>query len=183
MIHHMSFGVREPARVAAVLADITGAVAVRAPTPPFPYGAWFVLAGDQNGSALEILPHTAVFDPESPLGVRYRTRDPEVSNGHVLISSVKTRDELANLAAEAGWRFQDVETGLFRIVKLWIDGVVLVEVFARGEAARYVEAFGSGGRDTIESRLRALEREVGEALSAKVAADVIADALGPTPAV
>lgn len=182
MIHHMSFGVRNPEQVAAVLAEITGATAVRAPTPPFPHGSWFVLAGDQNGSALEILPYTTVFDPQTPLGVRHRKRDPEAGSGHVLISSVKTREELAKLAAEAGWRFQEVETGLFKIVKLWIDDVVLVEVFAQGEAARYVEAFGPEGRSTIDSKLRALEREVGEGLSTKVPPEVLADALGPTPA-
>lgn len=39
MIHHMSFGVRDPERVAHVFAALMEATALRAPTPPFPHGA------------------------------------------------------------------------------------------------------------------------------------------------
>jgi hypothetical protein len=178
MIHHMSFGVSKPKRVAKVLAELTGATAMRAPTPPFPHGAWFVLAGDDRGSFLEILPATAVFDPDAPLGLRQRPANFAPGSGHVLISTIKSSGEIEAAAKRQGWRTQEVETGLFKIVKVWIDGTVLVELFADGEARRYIDAFGGPGMATLESKLRDLEMTLGRALAEKLPPEVLAQALG-----
>jgi uncharacterized RmlC-like cupin family protein len=178
IIHHMSFGVSNPERVAQVLAELSGATAMRAPTPPFPFGSWFVLAGDDRGSFLEILPATAVFDPDAPLGLKQRPANFAPGSGHVLISTVKCGEEIETIAKREGWRSQEVETGLFKIVKVWIDGTVLVELFARGEAQRYVETFGGPGMATLESRLRDLETTLASALAAKLSPQILADALG-----
>jgi hypothetical protein len=178
MIHHMSFGVSDPKRVAQVLAELTGATPMRAPTPPFPHGAWFVLAGDDRGSFLEILPATAVFDPDAPLGLKQRHANFAPGSGHVLISTLKTSEEIEAIARREGWLSQEVETGLFRIVKLWIDGTVLVELFASGEEQRYIEAFGAAGMATLDGRLRDLETKLAEALAQKLPPQVLAAALG-----
>jgi hypothetical protein len=178
MIHHMSFGVSYPKRVAEVLAEITGATAMRAPTPPFPHGAWFVLAGDDRGSFLEILPATAVFDPDAPLGLRQRPASFAPGSGHVLVSTVKSSEEIEAIAKREGWRSQEVETGLFKIVKLWIDGTVLVELFAKGEADRYIQAFGAPGIATLDGTLRDLETKLADALGEKLPPHVLAEALG-----
>lgn len=168
MIHHMSFGVRDPKSVAHALAELTGAAAMRAPSPPFPHGAWFVLAGDDRGSLLEVLPATAVFDPDAALGLKHRPAAMEPVSAHVLVSSVKSRDEIESIAEREGWRSQEVETGLFKIVKLWVDGIVLVELLAKGEAGRYVDAFGAAGLGTLEGKLRDLETNMAKALAAKM---------------
>lgn len=178
MIHHMSFGVREPERVARVLADLMEATAVRAPTPPFPYHAWLVVAGDDRGSFLEILPATSVFDPDAPLGIRQRPAMFEPVTAHVLVSAVVGSEVIMAAAAREGWRTQEVETGLFKIVKLWIDGNVLVEFLAKGEAGRYVEAFGSSGMPSLEGKLRDLEAKLAGALSQKLQPPVLTEALG-----
>lgn len=178
MIHHMSFGVREPERVAHALAVLAGAHAIRAPSPPFPCGSWFVAAGDYRGSCLEILPSTAAFDPRSPLGLTSRPAASECGNGHVLISAVVPRDHILAVAEAEGWGFQEVETGLFRIVKLWIDDTVLVEVFAAGEAARYVDAFGAAGISTLEPKLRKMEQDLAAGLAERFSPDVLAQAFG-----
>jgi hypothetical protein len=178
VIYHVSLCVRDPRKVSVALADIAGATAVRAPTPPFPHGSWFVLAGDQKGSAIEVLPHTTLLDPHAPLGVRQHVRDPGLSGNHVLISSVMSRDEIKAIAEELGWIYQEVETGLFRVAKLWVDGAVLVEVLASGEADRYIEAFGSGGQSTIDAKLRSLEQEIAQAISVKLTEEEILSALG-----
>ncbi|MBW8910190.1 MAG: hypothetical protein JF620_14460, partial [Mesorhizobium sp.] len=49
MLHHASFNARDPQAVATVLAEMLVATAVRAPSPPFPQGAWFVCLGDDFG--------------------------------------------------------------------------------------------------------------------------------------
>lgn len=178
MIHHMSFGVSNPGRVAQVLAEITGATAMRAPTPPFPHGAWFVVAGDDRGTFLEILPATAVFDPDAPLGLRQRPANFAPGSSHVLISTTKSSAEIEAVAQREGWRSQEVETGLFKITKVWIDGTVLVELFAKGEGRRYIEAFGAPGMATLEGRLRELETTLGSVLAEKLPPQVLAEALG-----
>jgi hypothetical protein len=178
MIHHMSFGVSNPERVAQTLAELTGAVAMRAPTPPFPHGAWFVLAGDDRGSFLEILPATAVFDPDAPLGIRQRPATSAPGSGHVLVSTIETSEEIRAIADREGWRAQEVETGLFKIVKVWIDDAVLVELFAKGESERYIEAFGAPGMATLNDKLRDMERTLGAVLSEKLSPQVLAEALG-----
>ncbi|UVK38584.1 hypothetical protein LHFGNBLO_005766 [Mesorhizobium sp. AR10] len=178
MIHHMSFGVRDPNHAAHVLAELMGATAVRAPTPPFPHGAWLVVAGDDRGSFLEILPASTVFDPDAPLGIRQRPAPHEPVTAHVLVSAAVSSDAIQAAAAREGWRTQEVETGLFRIVKLWIDDNVLVELLAKGEAGRYIEAFGAAGMPSLGGRLRDLETKLAGALAQKLPPQVLAEALG-----
>lgn len=178
MIHHMSFGVSDPKRVAQVLAELTGATAMRAPTPPFPHGAWFVLAGDDRGTFLEILPATSVFDPDAPLGLKQRPADFAPGSGHVLISTVKNSAEIEAIAKREGWRSQEVETGLFKIVKIWIDGTVLVELFAKGEAQRYIDVFGAPGMDSLDGTLRDLETKMASMLASKMTPQQLREILG-----
>lgn len=165
MIHHVSFGVTDPKRVAHALAEVTGAAAVRAPSPPFPQGAWFVVAGDDRGSLLEILPASAAFAADAPFGLCERPAVFEPVGTHVLVSAVLSQDRIETIARREGWHTQEIEIGLFKIVKLWIDGAVLVEVFPEGEARRYVETFGTAGLPSLDSRLRDLEAKMTRALS------------------
>ena len=178
MIHHMSFGVSDPKRVAHVLAELTGATPVRAPSPPFPHRAWFLLAGDDRGSLLELLPATPVLEPDASLGLRQRPATFEPVNAHVLIGAAVGGDEIAAIAGREGWRVQEVETGLFKVVKLWIDGTVLVEMLAKGEAARYVETFGAAGMATLDGTLRELEAKMADVLSARMTPDQLRAVLG-----
>jgi hypothetical protein len=164
--------------VAQVLAELTQGTAVRAPTPPFPYGSWLVVAGDAQGSFLEVLPDTSVFDPDAPLGIRQRPATFEPVSAHVLIGAAAGGEAVRAAAAREGWRAEEVETGLFKIIKLWIDGTVLVEFLAKGEAERYVEAFGSLGAAQLDRRLRDLETKLAGALSQKFPPEVLAAALG-----
>jgi hypothetical protein len=178
MIHHMSFGVRDTHRVAHVLAELIGGTALRAPTPPFPYGAWLVCFGDDYGSFLEIVPATTVFDPDAPLAVRQQAPRTELGNAHLLVSSPLRAETICAAAAREGWRVQEVETGLFRIVKLWIEDHLLVEFLAAGEAQRYVDAFGAAGMASLDGKLRDLESNLGKMLAQKLPPQVLEEALG-----
>jgi hypothetical protein len=182
MIHHASFGVRDPHRVASVLAELVDATPLPAPTPPFPYGAWLVLSGDAQGSFLEILPAATVFDPDAPLGMRQRPATFDPVTTHVLVSATADSETIHAAAGREGWRTQEVETGLFRIVKLWIDGNVLVELLPKGEEGRYLEAFGATGLPTLEGKFRDLQAKLASALSQKLPPQMLAEALGtPLP--
>jgi catechol 2,3-dioxygenase-like lactoylglutathione lyase family enzyme len=178
MILHVSFGVSDPARVACVLADLTGAQVVRAPTPPFPQGAWFVVFGDAYGSLLEVLPATTAFDPDAPLGLRKRPATFEPVATHVLVEARVSTETVHATAAREGWRIQEVETGFFKVLKVWIDGKVLVEFLTKEEAARYAAAFGASGLSSLNGKLRELEVKMTSALSGKVPPEVLSAVLG-----
>jgi hypothetical protein len=178
MIFHMSFGVRDPERVAHVLASLAGAKAICAPTPPFPKRAWFVVFGDAHGSLLEILPATSVFDPDAPLGLRRRPATSEPVSAHVLIRAAVSTEAIEAAAQREGWRTQRVETGLFKVFKLWIDGDILVEFLTEVEAARYAAAFGGDGLPSLDGKLRDLEAKMATALATKLPPHVLAEALG-----
>lgn len=183
MIHHMSFGVRDTHHVAHVLAELLGARAIQAPTPPFPYRSWLVCLGDEHGSFLEIVPQATVFDPDAPLGIRQRPAQAGIGSFHVLVRTQLSAEEIHAVATRAGWRTQDVETGLFKIVKVWVEDVMLVEFLAQSEVGRYVETFGGAGMDSLDGKLRALERELAVVLSSKLSPEMLTDAIGtPLPA-
>jgi hypothetical protein len=120
-----------------------------------------------------------VFDPEAPLGIRQRPATFEPVSAHALIGARVSAQEIRAAAAREGWRAEEAETGLFRIIKLWIDGTVLVELLAKGEADRYVETFGPRGAAQLDGKLRNLEETLAAALSRRFPPKVLADALGP----
>lgn len=157
MIHHMSFALPDPASAAPKLAALTGGAALRAPSPPFPRGAWFVVLGDAAGGMLELLPDRIVLDPAAPLGLGRRTEAPGRGAAHVLVTSPMTMDEIVAFAGREGWRADPVESGLFEIVKVWVQDAFLIEFLAQDKAARYTEAFGQVGMATLDGKLRALE--------------------------
>lgn len=64
-------------------------------------------------------------------------------------------------------------------MKLWIDGAVLVELLAKGDAGRYVDTFGTSGMVSLDGKLRQLETILADALVRKLSSDELAAALGP----
>ena len=60
MINHISIGVENPEKVAAVLAELWGGMAL--PFPPCP-NSYMVLANDGRGSAIEITPLDTIIVP------------------------------------------------------------------------------------------------------------------------
>ena len=178
MIYHMSFGVREPGHVALVLAELTGATPVRAPSPPFPYGSWLVCSGGHSGVLLEILPRDFVFDPNLPLGLR-RAEKPAGGGGcHVLVATPHSYETVRSVAEREGWPAHTVETGLFEIVKVWIEGDFLVEFLSSEQAPRYVQAFGCAGVAVLDAKLRQLEADMFEKLAGTFSAEALTRALG-----
>ena len=83
MLHHVSFNARDPKNVARVLAEMLAGTIVRAPSPPFPIGSWFVCYGDSSGSFLEILPWSTVLDPDMKFGFSVdESNGPGRASGH-----------------------------------------------------------------------------------------------------
>jgi hypothetical protein len=157
MLHHVSFTAGDPGAVAAILADWLQAAAIRAPTPPFPAGSWFVCAGDEQGSYLEVLPLGAVFDPEAAAGLRRDDQAPTHSGGHALVSTPRSAGEILNAAAAVGWQAEVARTPLFSVIKVWIENRTLLELLPPEMADGYLRTFGTAGAGVLDAKLRGLE--------------------------
>jgi hypothetical protein len=144
LLHHVSFNARDPERVAAVLADMLGAKALRAPAPPFPGAAWFVCCGDDAGS---------------PRGVGFDAEMREMSGSHVLMSTPHRADHVFALAEREDWRVENADAGLFTFIKVWVENAFLVELMTPEMTRAYVAAFGAGATE-IDAKLRALETAI-----------------------
>ncbi|MER9411470.1 MULTISPECIES: hypothetical protein [unclassified Mesorhizobium] len=169
MLHHASFNARDPQAVASVLAEMLVATAVRAPSPPFPEGAWFVCLGDDFGSLIEILPCGTVLDQQAPLGIGF---DPNMrlrSGSHVLLSTPNSTETIQGIAARMGWHSELIDARLFKVLKVWVEDETLVEFLTPEVAPLYRARFGWGGMATLDAKLRELESQMAAALAAKAA--------------
>lgn len=157
MLHHASFAVEDPAAVARILAGMLGATAIGAPAPPFPDESWFVCFGDEAGSYLEVLPRGHVFDPDARFGLRPEADAPRLSAGHVLVATPFSADEIVRMADAAGWKTEMADTRLFRVLKVWVENAVLLELLPPEMAESYQRTFDAAGVADLDRRLRRLE--------------------------
>ncbi|WP_109902267.1 hypothetical protein [Zavarzinia aquatilis] len=143
MLFHASIPARDPAKVAAVLADIWQGEAM--PFPPVP-GAHVVFAGDGRATTLEIYPHDRTLVP-SDAGVAIGTAAPVAGavGDHVAIASPRSVTEIEAIAGKAGWRVQlATRGGIFDVVELWLEDRYLVEVLTPDMQAAYIDRVTPG---------------------------------------
>lgn len=160
MLHHVSFSARHPEVVAKGVARLLDCAALRAPCPPFPTGSWFVCLGDAHGTLLEVLPWGHVQDKE---GGGAKAVDPSMrdrSSTHVLLQTPCSIAQIEHIVAEEGWDSSQASAGFFTFVKVWVEGVFLVELMTPEQAASYVASFGVGGMSALDGKLRELERSI-----------------------
>ena len=159
MLHHVSFSVHDPNRAAAIISDLIAARPVRAPSPPFPAGSWFVIMGDATGSLIELTPWGSVLAPDQK-GI---AQDPEMrphSASHLLVGTPLATVEILALAVKNELRATEVSAGLFQFVKVWIEDSLLLELLPPEHKASYVECFGTIGAPSLDGKLRALEQQI-----------------------
>jgi hypothetical protein len=63
-------------------------------------------------------------------------------------------------------------------LKFWIDGTVLLELLAKGEADRYIKTFGAAGIASLDRELRDLEVRLADVLLQRFPPNMLADAFG-----
>jgi hypothetical protein len=109
---------------------------------------------------------TPVLDPAAPLGLGRRDGPPGRSAAHLLVTSPLSKVEILAFAEGEAWRASRVESGLFEIVKVWVQDAFLVEFTAQDRLARYADAFGPAGLATLGGKLRRLEQDLAQKLAA-----------------
>lgn len=127
-IHHFTLPAREPEHVARILADLLGA---RVLPMPHPEGAFFVYAGDPDGTVLEIWPaqmraeggDLALTDHPLPTGWPH----------HAFITSEVCDPEKAVATFEReGWRVERAHNGPphagFTLIRGWIENQTQIEI-------------------------------------------------------
>lgn len=128
MILHVSISAKDPAHVAAILAQLWRGEAL--PFAPVP-GAWIAMAGDARGSGIEVYPlhralapgaGTAMFEPID-------IEEPEYGATHVAIQSPLSETEVFGLATREGWRaVRCSRGGLFDVIEFWLENRLMIEV-------------------------------------------------------
>jgi hypothetical protein len=127
MLFHASIGARDPSHVASVLAALWQGQAY--PFPPFP-GSFIAFAGDEHGTAIEIYPAGQVLVPgEEEVASSHVKDGMRPTETHLAIGVPRSESEIHEIAKWVGWKSRTcVRGGAFRVVELWVENRLLIEV-------------------------------------------------------
>ncbi|MFM1989435.1 MAG: hypothetical protein RJA99_2392 [Pseudomonadota bacterium] len=151
MIHHLSIPARDPARVAAVLAELLGGPVTGFGPWPGGFIAW---AGDEVGTAIEVYPADTEMLPDPGGGqARFRAvprRSPYVAT-HAAVSVSRDRAAILRIAEREGWHAAVLSRGPNEVIEFWIENAVMLELMTPEMAADYVAATGFARRAAARS--------------------------------
>lgn len=119
MLHHISIEVNHPQHVADVLAEV-----MQGRSFPFVVheGSYIVGAGDQHGTAIELLPagtklmpgaDEMQFDP-TEAAIRY-------SAVHAAVSVPTSLEHIEAIGQREGWLVRLCDRGPFRVIEFWVE--------------------------------------------------------------
>jgi hypothetical protein len=138
VIHHISIDAKNPQRVATVLAEILGGQSIPAP-PVFPKGSRFVVAGDEFGSMIEVVPCGTEMRPgESEVTLYQKPTDATYIPNHAYVSVNLSVEELLRIGAREGWLTRQCSRGMFELVEFWIENRQMLELATPEMKAKYV---------------------------------------------
>jgi hypothetical protein len=140
MIHHISIAARDPRHVAGVLAEIWGGHSF--PFPPVP-GGFIAMPGDTLGTAVEVAPLGDVLVPGGE-GEEVRSRrdanPSDYTATHAALSVPLSEDRIKEIAAREGWRAETFSrAGVFRVVELWVENRILLELLTPAMQGEYLD--------------------------------------------
>jgi hypothetical protein len=134
MIHHVSISVREPERVARVLAEVMGGLYW--PFPPNK-GSFFVAQRDEHGSMLEVHRLGTVLQPDIEFGWVEPTQPGYVPT-HMAISVAKSVEEIQLIADREGWLCRRNDRAQFPVLEFWVENRMMFEFLPPAFAAEYL---------------------------------------------
>jgi len=160
MLFHASIDAQDPRHVASVLAEIWRGTAL--PFPPV-RGAYIVLAGDEHGSAIEVIPAGHVLIPgDIEVESIEAFETPRATATHLAIGICRSISEVERIAAREGWLCRVCSRGgLFHVIELWVENRVELELLtpemqdeyrAAAEPARLRASFAAAMRPRSERR-------------------------------
>ena len=126
MLFHASISAYDPARVAAVLAEMMGGESM--PFPPLP-GSHIAMAGDQYGTGIEVYPAGKVLVPGEAEVESTTVADPDrPSDTHLALGVPISEAELRRIAEREWWLCRTcTRGGAFRVVEVWVENRIMIE--------------------------------------------------------
>ena len=139
MIHHISVSAQNPQHVAQVLAEIFKGQAV--PFPPYP-GSYMVVAMDEHGTAIEVLPSGVELVPGSgQVGCGY-VQNPQAAQftaTHAAVSVPTSQIEIEQIGAREGWRVVRCDRDSFLdVIEFWVENTLMLELLTPEMIAKYL---------------------------------------------
>lgn len=139
MIHHISITAQNPQHVAQVLAEIFQGKAV--PFFPAP-GSYMVVAMDEYGTAIEVLPSGAEIHPGAEQQACQFVHNSEAARftaTHAAVSVPSSETEIRQIGAREGWRVVRCNReGFFNLLEFWVENTLLIELLPPEMAAQYL---------------------------------------------
>jgi hypothetical protein len=139
MIHHISISAQNPHHVAQVLAEILQGQAV--PFPPVP-GSYMVVAMDQHGTAIEVLPAGSEIIPgaeQEGCGFVQNPQAGRFTATHAAVSVPTPEAEIRQIGEREGWRVVRCDReGFFTLLEFWVENTLLIELLPPEMAAQYL---------------------------------------------
>lgn len=141
-IHHFTIPAREPARVAAVLAELLGARVV-----PLPHPEGTLLVTDADGTAIEVWPAATRVDEEAhQLALRPELPLPDAWPHHAYVTSEACDSEqILAVFAREGWFAEKARNGSpeagFSLVRGRIENMTQIELGGSDMRAEYEQFF------------------------------------------
>ena len=135
MLHHLSIGVREPERVARVMAEVMGGS--YRPFPPNK-GSFFAFQQDEHGTMIEIHRAGTLLEPEgSGFGLE-TPREPGYGPTHFALSVQMSQADIANIATREGWLCRRNDRAQFPVIEFWIENRLMCELLPPEFAREYL---------------------------------------------
>jgi len=141
MIFHVSIDADHPQQVAEAIAELWGGAAM--PFPPVGKGSWIAMAGDKRNSGVEVYPRGTKLMPgegdADAVGV-IATGDRR-SATHMAIATDLSVDQVRAIGTRLGWAVKYRKRGgMFGVLELWIENVLMIEVLTPEMQAEYLES-------------------------------------------
>jgi hypothetical protein len=135
MILHASFAADDPQKAAETVADLMGGFALPMSGNG---GAWMALAGDKDGTLIEVLGRGREYHRQPDTHCRMvwgeaRRHGPF----HMMIETPHDEDRVRAIAAARGCQAHRARHAVFDVLEFWIDDCVLLDVVTPEMAAAY----------------------------------------------
>jgi hypothetical protein len=138
VIHHISITVNHPLKVARALGDVLQGSVYG--FPPLE-GSYIVLPFDAHGTAIEVYPRTATFEPglaDGPQTYGLNASSPPYIGIHAAISVPSTQAEIEAIGDREGWRTLLCDRGPFRVIEFWVENWLMLELLPANLTTDYL---------------------------------------------
>ncbi|CAA9499750.1 MAG: hypothetical protein AVDCRST_MAG91-984 [uncultured Sphingomonadaceae bacterium] len=143
MLFHLSIEADEPFRVATVLAELWGGVAM--PFPPVAEGSWVAFSGDDDGSIIEVYPRGTELKEGAEGAVGFAGNPRRYNATHFAMSTNLDEQTVLSIARHEGWKAERCSRGgKFSLIEIWVEGCQMIEVLTPEMQREYLDAVTIG---------------------------------------